>query len=80
VPPVASVSAPQPPTLLCRLGADGAFELTLIGQPSQRCQIETSPDLVNWSPAQTITLFDGTALIRQPRDAHQQFYRARVLP
>jgi hypothetical protein len=77
--PVPLIAA-APPVLTCGLTAQGEFQLGIVGQPQQRCAIEVSDDLVNWSEFTTVTLRDGTARIAAPTTANRQFYRARLLP
>jgi hypothetical protein len=58
----------------------GNLVSTLVGQYGHSYSIETSTDLKNWSPVQTVSLSNAPAVVSQPVSATGQFYRAKQLP
>jgi len=61
--------------------SNGAFQLTLTGASGQRCEVQSSPDLTNWTELTEFVLAEPsiTIVITSPTNFSQRFYRA-VLP
>jgi hypothetical protein len=72
------------PGLLTPMGltAQRANRLRLIGQPAMRFTLQTSSNLVNWTPLVTNTSTTGTFdyIDTRSTNAPRRFYRALMLP
>jgi hypothetical protein len=57
---------------------DGLVHFEPRGESGHACLIESSDDLINWTPGSTVQNVGGTADISQqiPQGAAQRFYRA----
>jgi hypothetical protein len=60
--------------------ADGAFILSVIGQPNQSCVLEATADFRQWTPIQTNSTSDGiwVAIDWTASGQNQRFYRVRL--
>ena len=58
--------------------SNGAFQLTLTGASGQRCEVQSSPDLTNWTELTEFVLAEPsiTIVITSPTNFSQRFYRA----
>jgi hypothetical protein len=60
---------------------DGRLQLTLGAAPGQACEIQGSPDLINWTPLATLSVTaDLSTFIVSPPLAGAYFYRAVLAP
>jgi subtilisin-like proprotein convertase family protein len=62
--------------------ADGTFQTTLVGNDGIRYQIQSSSNLLDWSPVVTTTVPGGSYTLTVPAGGSGQmrFYRAIQLP
>lgn len=67
-------------TRLALRNTNGTIQLTIIGPPGQRCSVEASSLLTNWSSIGIITNFSGSTVYDAgPPNTGFRFYRAVVL-
>ncbi len=77
---VITSSVTGPPQASVTIRADGKVEALFCGIPRANYLIERSPDLVNWTPMQTLPAGDdGLLPVLYPAPpADHAFYRARA--
>lgn len=83
VPYSANVLVLNPPRLsLFPIQTNGLTQIRILGQPGLRCVIQTSSNLVSWTPAVTNTLTGDSLDWMDPNSAgvKMRFYRAQWLP
>jgi hypothetical protein len=76
---VGSVPSIQPRLEATGIGADGSYQARVYGEPGLVYRIESSTDLVQWTPVLTFTApADGILEFQDPAapDLRQRFYRA----
>ena len=77
------IAEPQPPiTLLASsLAVDGSLRMKLTSAPGRTYLMQTSVDLQDWTPMESLVDTDGSVIFTKPRPGGEtvRFYRA-VLP
>jgi hypothetical protein len=79
---ITSGPAPAPSLVPAAALTQNRFTFALSGLINQRYQIESSPDLVNWSAVSIVTNNNGTVLFSDPTapNIQHRFYRATAIP
>jgi hypothetical protein len=70
-----SLTLTEPPRLQAAV-ADGQLQLALTAWPGQRFALESSTNLIDWTPFTTVTNTSRTATLADTPDSPQRFYRA----
>ncbi|HZL43050.1 MAG TPA: hypothetical protein VFD66_07190 [Verrucomicrobiae bacterium] len=76
--PGVAVPPPIPPALSAAVKAPGTFAFTLTGQTGTNYVIQSSSDLVNWSPVSTNTLTGSSSNLLFTVPDAVLFYRTKV--
>jgi len=71
---------PAAPALYIQAQPDGQSVLEISGQPNVQYVVQSSPDLVNWTPVMTNTLTGTTWNLTNSAVASMQFWRAAWQP
>jgi hypothetical protein len=81
-PPAEQVTGPSPGLRLVGRDGNGAIQLVVEGEPGRTYAVETSGDLVNWTPFVNRFSASGTVSIPDTTAANhfERFYRAVVAP
>lgn len=73
------LAPPPPPHLRLATAPDGTVQLQIQREPGWSCLIETSPDLSQWTPLETLLLPDTPISYTEvPGDPGPRFYRALI--
>jgi hypothetical protein len=78
---ITEVEGSLEPTLTLLTMKNGSFQVFATGSPGHRYVLETSADLVNWSPLSTLNNTTGTIqFLDSPGNLQRRFYRVVIGP
>ena len=75
---ILTVVEPRRPVLACGCDADGSFVLSVTADPEQEWRLESSADLITWTPVIDLLLKGSTELVEPPPLTGARFYRVVV--
>ena len=76
---ILTIIEPRRPVLACACDSDGSFVLSVTTDPEQEWRLESSVDLITWTPVTDLLLKGSTELIEQPPLPGARFYRVTVV-
>lgn len=74
------VGAPLPPTLSQPQWQSGQFTVNVNGEPGLRYAVDSSTNLVTWSPTTTNLALSAVTPFAIPAPLNKTFFRARIVP
>ena len=76
---ILTIIEPRRPVLACGCDADGSFVLSVTTDAQQEWRLESSADLITWTPVTDLLLKGSTELVEPPPLPGARFYRVVVV-